>query len=71
VISLSSSLDGLHSAEVRFDAAAKRIAAAPAGDSDPAGDTVALMESKTSFEANLKAISVSDEMTKTTLNLLA
>jgi len=71
VISLTPSLDGLHAAEVRFDAAAKRIASPPVEGGDLAGDTVALLESKHSFEANLKAISVGDEMTKATLDLLA
>ena len=71
MISLSSSLDGLHCAETRFESAAKRIAAPPSGSTDPSGDTVALLESKNNFEANLKALEVGDEMTKSTLNILA
>jgi len=71
VISLPSSLDGLHAAEVRFESAAKRIATPPTADSDPVGDTVALLESKNSYQANLKTLQVGDEMTKSTLNILA
>ena len=71
MISLPSSLDGLHAAQVRFESAAKRIAAPPSDTTDLSGDAVALLESKNSFEANLKTLQVGDEMTKSTLNILA
>jgi hypothetical protein len=71
VISFTSSLDGLQSAGVRFEAAARRIAAPPSDATDLSTDAVAMLEARNSFDANLKTAQVADEMTKSTLNILA
>lgn len=71
MISFQSSLDALQASQVRFESAAKRIATPPADTADLSTDAVALLESKNSFEANLKAVQVGDEMMKSTLDILA
>ena len=68
MISLNTSLEGLQRAETGFNRAAARIAA-PA-DTSPT-DIVDLLQARHDFEANLKAIKIDDEMTRSTLDLLA
>jgi hypothetical protein len=75
MIALNTALDGMQQAETSFDSAARRISQQP--DLKPADTTslsdnaVALLQSKDSFAANAKVAHVSDDMTKTTLNMLA
>ena len=65
----------MQNAETSFDAAARRISQAPAPqpqDTTNLSDSaVALAQSKNGFEANAKLAHAADQMTRTTLNLLA
>ena len=71
MISFTPSLDGLQNADVRFESAAKRVAAPTADSTDLSADAVAMVEAKDSFEANLKSFQVGDQMMKSTINILA
>jgi flagellar basal body rod protein FlgG len=72
LVNFTSSLDGLQRADVRFESAAKRIAQQPTDtNADLPTDTVNLLDAKNSYDANLKAVQVGDEMMKSTLNILA
>ena len=75
MVNLLTPLDGLLRAEQGFDAAAGQIAKVP---SDPGSgqdtvdlstETVNLMQSRNAFETNLKALHVSDQMTKSLLSV--
>jgi hypothetical protein len=57
-------------AEGRFDRAAQRIAQNPADAGDP-NTAVDAVEARNQYEANLKTLKMGDEMTQSTLNLLA
>jgi len=65
----------MQNAETSFDSAARRISQQPAPqpeDNTSLSDSaVALVQSKNGFEANTKVAHVADQMTKTTINLLA
>jgi hypothetical protein len=69
MIALNTSLDGMQSAETSFNRTAAKIAN-PVSSGNPT-DVVDLLQSRNDFEANLKAAQVSDDMTKSTLDLLA
>ena len=68
------SLQGMQSAETRFNQAAQSIANWPSPPSSTPQDTVdlsqqaiALIQAKNSFEANTAALKVGDEMTESLL----
>jgi hypothetical protein len=73
---LSSALEGMSRAETQFNRAAGDIARAtvvsPSGGDvvDLSASAVALMESKNSFEANIKVFQVADQMSKDLLNVI-
>jgi flagellar hook protein FlgE len=73
-IGMTQSLQGLQSSEAQFDQIASNIARAPfspQGDQvDLSTQAVALLQSKNSFEANIKALKVNDEMQQTLLNIV-
>jgi hypothetical protein len=75
MIALNTALQGMQQAESSFDAAARRIAgpsATPPGDTASLSENaVALLQSKSDFQANVKTAHVADEMTRATLNMLA
>jgi flagellar basal body rod protein FlgC len=71
---ITQSLQGLQASEAQFNQAAQNIAEWPQSSSAPKGDyidlsqqAVALIQSKNSFEANIAALKVGDEMTETLL----
>ena len=68
MIALNTALDGMQRAETGFNRAAARIAQPI---DNLSSEVVDLMQSKNDFEANLKVAGVADEMTKSTLDLLA
>ncbi len=70
VINFSTTSTGVSIAESRFNHAAQRIAQNPAdaGDPNTAVDTI---QARNQYEANLKTLKMGDEMTQSTLNLLA
>jgi len=70
MISFSTSLQGLGTAQCQLNFAAKRIAQNPAEATDPK-NALDINEAQNQFAANLDALKVDDEMTRTTLNLLA
>lgn len=67
---------GMAKAEVRFEAAASRIAKAgiSGGDAqdqvDLSAEMVAILESRNSYSANVKVAQAADEMEKSTLKIL-
>ncbi len=70
-------LEGMQQAADRFQVSAERIARMPSVASSPPEDVldlssemVALMESRNQFAANVKAVKVSDQMTREGLDLL-
>jgi flagellar hook protein FlgE len=66
-IGMIQSAQGLQQAEGQLNQAAQAIAT-PQGDSvDLSTQAVALIQAKTDFEANLKALEAGDEMTQTLL----
>ena len=72
-IGMIQSLQGIQNSETQFNQAAEKIAQWP-GSSAQAADQVslsdqaiALIQSKNSFEANVQALKVGDEMTQTLL----
>ncbi|CAN1556739.1 hypothetical protein MCEMIH16_02433 [Caulobacteraceae bacterium] len=60
---------GLNDAVARFDASARRTAAAPL--EDPVRDIVDRIEAKTAVKANIAVIRTADRMTGTLLDMLA
>jgi flagellar basal body rod protein FlgG len=64
------SVQGLQRSEAQFNQVAQKIAQPPSDSVDLSAQAVALIESKNSFEANLKALKVSDEMTQTLLKTI-
>ncbi len=67
---LSIARGGLAAAERRFEAAASRIAKAPAGDgSDLVHGVVDMVQAKHHFTANLKVVRAADEMWKSLLEI--
>jgi hypothetical protein len=71
------SAQGLLTADAQLDRVAQDIAAQPFSLATPQGDqvslstqAVALLQAKNSFEANLKALQVDDQMTQTLLATL-
>ena len=75
MIALNTALQGMQHAETNFNAAAERIAQTSTAPSDDSASlsqsSVTLLQSKNDFAANVKAAHVADDMTKTTLDLLA
>jgi len=73
-IGQTQSVQGLQRSEAQFDQTAANIARAPfspPGDQvDLSTQAVALIQSKNSFEANIKALKVDDQMTQTLLNIV-
>ncbi|HUA22199.1 MAG TPA: flagellar basal body rod C-terminal domain-containing protein [Bryobacteraceae bacterium] len=72
-------LQGLSTAESQFNTAASQIARAPlaALNQGPPSDqvdlstaAVALLESRNSFDANIKVLKTGDEMQQTLLNMI-
>jgi flagellar hook protein FlgE len=73
-IGMTQSLQGIERAQTEFNQAAASIAQGPVA-STPRGDTVdlssqavALIQAKNSFEANIAAFKVGDQMTQDLLN---
>lgn len=70
-------LGGLQQAEELMERSASRLARAPLSMGAPqdevslSGEAISVLAAKTSYEANLGAIKVADEMQKSTLSLLA
>jgi flagellar basal body rod protein FlgF len=70
-------LAGMAHAETRVNTVAARISRMGASVSDPqdtvdlSAEMVALMDSKNNFEANVKVAHTFDEMSRTTLDILA
>jgi hypothetical protein len=69
---------GLQASEAQIDRVAQDVAAQPFSLATPGGDqvslstqAVALLQAKNSFEANLKALQVDDQMTQTLLSTLS
>jgi len=60
---------GLMNAQARFDASARRTAAAPLDNL--AGEAVERISSKTAFAANAAVLRTADEMTGALLDVLA
>jgi len=73
-IGQTQAVQGLQRSEAQFDQIATNIARAPfspQGDQvDLSTQAVALLQSKNSFEANIKALKVNDEMQQTLLNMI-
>jgi flagellar hook protein FlgE len=73
-IGMTQSLQGLQNSQAQFDQTAANIARAPfspQGDQvDLSTQAVALLQSKNSFEANIKALKVDDQMTQTLLKIV-
>ena len=69
----SAALSGLNQAQATFENAAKRIAGGSVtGDSvDLTSAAVNLLQAKNDFEANLKSLSVADELDKSAIDLVA
>ena len=69
-IGMIQSATGIERAEGQLNQAAQAIAT-PQGDSvDLSAQAVALIQAKNNFEANLKTLQISDEMTKTLLKVV-
>jgi len=69
-IGMIQSVTGMQRAEGQLNQAAQAIAT-PQGDSvDLSAQAVALIQAKNNFEANLKTLQISDEMTKTLLKVV-
>jgi hypothetical protein len=66
---LSIAAAGMMNAQTRFDASARRTAAAPLDDL--AGATVERLQAKTTFGANAAVARTADDMTGTLLDILA
>jgi flagellar hook protein FlgE len=76
-IGQTQAIQGLQSSEAQFNKAASAIAQSPFSSSAPQGDLVTLstqavnlLQSKNSFEANIKVLKVDDQMTQTLLNVI-
>ncbi len=76
-IGMTSSLQGIQTAENQFNQAAQKIAEWPSSSAGPEGDMVdlsaqaiAMIQAQNSFEANTAALKVGDEMTQTLLKSL-
>jgi hypothetical protein len=70
VIDFSSPLQGMGMAESRLNRVAQRVARDPTEAADP-NTAVDTIDARNQFSANLDTLKVGDEMTRTTLNLLA
>jgi len=77
MIDLQTPLAGMNRASASVNRAAVRIAAAPFPQGDSAGDSfnlstemVALMEGRTSFEANVNVAQTETQMSKSVLDIL-
>ncbi len=66
---LSIAAAGMMNAQARFDASARRTAAAPLDDL--AGETVKRLQAKVALGANAAVARTADEMTGTLLDILA
>lgn len=72
-IGMIQSLQGIQNSESQFNKAAANIAEWPSSNAaavdqvDLSAQAVALIQSKNSFEANVQALKVGDEMTQTLL----
>jgi len=76
-IGQTQAIQGIQTAEAQFDKAAANIAQSPFSSSTAQGDSVnlstqavSMIQSRNSFEANVKALKVDDQMTKTLLNMV-
>ena len=70
MIGFSTALNGIQSSETNFNQAAARVAN-PAVSSNLPTDVVELQQAGINYEANLKAVDTTDQMTKAALDLLA
>jgi flagellar hook protein FlgE len=73
MIDFSAPLAGMQQAEAKFNTSARQIAqtAGPQADSvDLSAEAVNLLQAKNSFAANAKAVSVTDQMTKSVLDMM-
>jgi flagellar hook protein FlgE len=66
-IGMIQSATGLQRAEGQLNQAAQAIATPQSDSVDLSAQAVALIQAKTNFDANLKALQAGDEMTKTLL----
>jgi len=66
-IGMIQSATGMQRAEGKLNQAAQSIATPQMDSVDLSAQAVALIQAKNNFEANLKALQVGDEMTKTLL----
>jgi flagellar basal body rod protein FlgG len=69
----SAALSGLNQAQATFENAAKRIGSAglPGDSVDLTAAAVDLIQAKNDFEANLKSLTVADELDKSAIDLVA
>lgn len=70
---VSSALEGMSRAMAQLNRAASDIAVAPAAGEDTvdlSAAMVALLESRNSFEANVKMLKVAEEMDRSLINVL-
>ena len=71
------SLSGMQSAQSQVDRSAARIASLPASAQQPSDsvdlstEMVALLQGRNDFAANAKSFEIQDQMTQSTLNLIA
>jgi len=70
MIDFSVPMRGLGSAEAGFQRSARKIAADPTAGADP-NNAIDVLNARNQYEGNLKVVHVEDEMTQSTLNLLA
>jgi len=70
MIDFSTPLQGLQTAQSQFNRTAQRVAQNPAEASDP-NNAVDIIQAQNQYTANLDTIQVGNELTQTTLNLLA
>jgi flagellar basal body rod protein FlgG len=66
-IGMIQSAQGVQNAEAQFNQVAEAIAAPQADSVGLSAQAVALIQAKSNFELNLKALQAADDMTKTLL----
>jgi flagellar basal body rod protein FlgC len=69
-IGMTQSAQGLQTSEAQFNQVARNIAAPQDDHVDLSTQAVALIQAKNSFEANIKALQVDDQMTQTLLKIV-
>ncbi len=64
-------LAGLQTAQTLLERTANRIAAPPSDTLDLSAEMVSLLESRNLFETNIRVLQTADDMTKSTIDILA